>query len=112
MFINSFRDCRSPQNPSLISIDDYVSLVRDGKDVFPLLMARNHPKGSDPYDKVKIGRPVVAFNFQFHTHLKASNIIAPTGFLYYDIDLPLKELNLNPDNIFISHNSLVEQEAQ
>lgn len=52
----------------------------------------------DEYNRLKTSLPCFNFNFQFDDYKKTENIIAPTGFIYLDVD---GDINLDINNPFI-----------
>lgn len=106
MKINLFENTFKPTVINTITIEDYITYIKDGYNVDEVLQARNHPKGSNEYKKVKTNRHAVTFNFLFNKYKKNVNIISSTGLLFFDIDEVDFDINkLDMDNIFLLHKS-------
>jgi len=59
----------------------------------------------DEYNRLKTSLPCFNFNFQFDGYKKTENIIAPTGFIYLDVDGDIS-LDINNPFIFASWKSV------
>jgi hypothetical protein len=104
--INLYENLRSPQNPKVISIDQYVDYIKNGINETQVLKARCYGKGTKLYDNIKANRFCVTHNFLFDKYKCDENIISSTGLLYYDIDIPVDIDSLDKSKIFIHHKSL------
>jgi len=87
--INYFESVTKPTISQNIEVEDYLQLIKNSP--YSELIEQIRRKELDK-KTVKQTLPAVTWNFQFHKYKKDSNIIKPTGYLYYDID--------NHDNLF------------
>lgn len=87
-----------------LSVYDWFNYIKDGKHSDLILKARN---GELDYDLTKTEQlPCVVYNFNFNGYKNKSNIVAPTGLLYIDIDAPdFKIENINKADIFAYYKS-------
>ena len=104
--INLYENLRSPKNPKVISIDQYVDFIKNGINETQVLTARCYGKGTKLYDNIKVNRLCVTHNFLFDKHKCDENIISSTGLLYYDVDTAIDIDSLDTSKIFIYHKSL------
>lgn len=87
-----------------ISIEEYISLVRDGYQIDKITEARKYKKGDTIYDNIKLNRFGFLFNCKFKHKRQDEDIIGQTGLLFIDVDD--NELgNLDMSQIFILHKS-------
>ena len=104
--INLFNNLKSPKNPQIISIENYIQFVKEGIDVQKLLAIRLFGKHAQEYIKYKEKRLCVTHNFLFNGIKRNSNIISSTGLLYFDIDTESFEINsIDKSKVFIFHKS-------
>jgi predicted transcriptional regulator len=87
-----------------ISVYDWFNCIKEGEYSDLILKARN---GELDYDTTKTEQlPCVVYNFNFNGYKNKSNIVAPTGLLYVDIDAPdFKIENVNKSDIFAYYKS-------
>lgn len=101
--LNFYRNLKSPRIEKTITIEEYISLIRDGYQIADITEARKHVKGTKPYDEIKETRACVTFNFLFKRYKKNQNITGTTGLLYFDFDIPIDQLDQS--KIFLHHKS-------
>lgn len=85
-----------PKIKEIISIDEYLNIIKKGDDNLGLIeSARLYGKPHPKYDVIKTKLlPTYRFNFMFKDSASNENIIKPTGLIYLDVD-DNKEINNN-----------------
>lgn len=84
--INTYQGITKPTVTSTISVEDWLSQIKQSQHSNLILKARND---ESIYDKIKFSMPCVTYNFLFNGYKKNTNIISSTGIMYLDIDNPL-----------------------
>lgn len=104
--LNYFKNVRSPRCLDYITITDYIQKIKSGYEIEKIQEARESGKGQ-VYDRIKLNRSCVSFNFLFKDSKENKNIQASTGLLYFDIDgIGLDELyKLDFTKVYIAHKS-------
>lgn len=106
MKLNLFQHAKDCNVIDTITIEDYITYIKDGYDVDQILKARTYGKGTIPYKKIKEQRNAVCFNYLFNGYKTNDNIIESTGMLFFDIDDTTFSLNdIDMSKIFIAHSS-------
>jgi hypothetical protein len=91
--LNLYNNVSSPSVVKDVSVGDWFSMIK-GSDYSDLIMGAR--SGELDYEKVKSSQmPCVTYNFLYDSYKKDSNIISPTGLIYFDIDDP----SFNPDSV-------------
>lgn len=103
--INLFENVKSPQNPVIITDQDYINYVKNGINEKEVLKARVYGKGSKLYESIKLNRLCVTHNFIFKDHKRDTNIISSSGLLYFDIDTNFDFNLIDKSKVYIHHKS-------
>lgn len=103
--INLYKNVKNPTTDKTITINEYISLIKDGHKTESIQAARLQTKHSSIYKKAKEERSCVTFNFLFNGRKRDSNIISSTGLVYFDIDREIVLSTLDQSKIFIHHKS-------
>gem|GEM_PF-837742 len=85
---NVFKNLNTPPTvKDYTTIEDWFNLIKSSDYTDKILEARQYPRKSKEYDKIKNGEiPCITYNFTFHTYKLNDNISGSTGLIYIDID--------------------------
>ncbi|WP_276388977.1 BT4734/BF3469 family protein [Eudoraea chungangensis] len=107
--INSYNNIYSPQVNGEIDIYDYLDRIGnpDPRTKKLILLAREYKMNGDEvgYQKIKESLVCHTLNFSFNSKKSNENIIAPTGFIYLDVD-NVDKINLSNHYVFSAWRSL------
>lgn len=107
--ISYFKNVQSPSVLRGMDIYEAMDMIQNPDDEIKekINQARKiySPDNKDEYNRFKTSLPCFNFNFQFDRYKKTENIIAPTGFIYLDVDGDIS-LDINNPFIFASWKSV------
>ena len=107
--INYYNNIYTPLVNGEIDVYDFFDRIQnpDSKIKELILLARVYKMNDDEdaYQKIKSSLPCYTLNFSFDGKKSNENIIAPTGFIYLDID-NVENINLSNPYIFAAWQSL------
>ncbi len=85
MKINVYEKLSKPSVQNTITLKEWFDLIRKSDYSSKICSARNRPEEIKALKQIL---PCVTYNFLYNGYKKDSNILAPTGILFIDVDNP------------------------
>jgi len=107
MLINTYANVSTPSVQSIIPTTEWLEKIKFGEYAEVITQLRKFNKGDSFYDETKKTLPCCTYNFLFDSYKKNSNIVSPTGLIYFDVDEPSFDVSsLNLDKVYSYYKSV------
>ncbi|MDY0906599.1 hypothetical protein [Pedobacter sp. CFBP9032] len=107
MLINTYANVSTPSVQSIIPTTEWLEKIKFGEYADVITQLRKFKKGDSFYDETKKTLPCCTYNFLFDSYKKNSNIVSPTGLIYFDVDEPSFDVStLNLDKVYSYYKSV------
>jgi hypothetical protein len=101
--LNVFDHLRDTEVNETAYIKKWLTGIKEGEHKILINYLRSNP---DKQKEIKLKRiPCIVYNFTLNNERNSDNIVSPTGFMFFDIDVPFDTKSLNRDKIFALYKS-------